>query len=285
MHWQRRSARAALRPTRNHERNTRTAVRIQDPPDPESGNPRSETGGRATPRGCTPAGARASPPRAWLCLGRQRHRQHRLGRPGGARAGAARDAGGRRRRDLHLAAEPARRGDRGSRRAAPHRRPADRRLPRSRVPELAEEARRRRGGMMRRFWLLLALVFAGTATAEPPVDVAPKVAAKKPAAKPAAKAKAMARPAWAELTAEQQKTLAPLKADWESLETERRRKWIGIAKRYPTMKAEEQARETYKQIVKAPPEQRDRLRQQWAEYQQLSPREREDIVPEHRRKK
>ena len=59
---------------------------------------------------------------------------------------------------------------------------------------------------------------------------------------PAAQAKTKARPAWAELTAEQQKTLAPLKADWESLETERRRKWVGIAKRYPTMKAEEQER-------------------------------------------
>ena len=95
---------------------------------------------------------------------------------------------------------------------------------------------------MRRAWLLLALLLTGAAFAEPPVDVAPKAAAKKPAAKPAAKAKAPARPAWAELTAEQQKTLAPLKADWESLETERRRKWIGIAKRYPTMKAEEQER-------------------------------------------
>ena len=81
---------------------------------------------------------------------------------------------------------------------------------------------------MRRAWLLLALLLTGAvAFAEPPVDVAPKVAAKKPAAKPAAKAKAPARPEWAELTAEQQKTLAPLKADWESLETERRRKWIG----------------------------------------------------------
>ena len=38
-------------------------------------------------------------------------------------------------------------------------------------------------------------------------------------------------PAWAELNAEQQQILAPLKPDWETLEPERKRKWIGIAKR------------------------------------------------------
>jgi hypothetical protein len=159
--------------------------------------------------------------------------------------------------------------------------------------------------MMRAAWLLLAVFLAMPALAEPPVEVAPKVAAKKPAAKPAAQAKAKARPAWAELTAEQQMILAPLKAEWESLETERRRKWIGVAKRYPKMtpKGQErvqrrmqtwakltpeqrrQARETYKQIVKAPPARRDKLRQQWAEYQSLAPREREEISAEPRRKK
>jgi hypothetical protein len=40
--------------------------------------------------------------------------------------------------------------------------------------------------MMRRVWLILALLLTGAAFAEPPVDVAPKVAAKKPVAKPAA---------------------------------------------------------------------------------------------------
>jgi D-serine deaminase-like pyridoxal phosphate-dependent protein len=156
--------------------------------------------------------------------------------------------------------------------------------------------------MMRPAWLLLALFLATAALAEPPVDVTRKPA---PKAKPAAKAKAQARPAWAELTAEQQKTLAPLKADWESLEPERRRKWIGIAKRYPAMKVAEQervqrrmqawaklspeqrrqARETYKQIVKVPPEKRGKLREQWAEYQQLPPQERESLTSEPRRKK
>ena len=149
--------------------------------------------------------------------------------------------------------------------------------------------------MRPRLWVLLALFATTVAFAEPPVDVARKPAAKKP---PAAKAKAQVRPAWAELTAEQQQILAPLKADWESLEPERRRKWIGVAKRYPkmTLQGQErvqrrmqewaklspeqrrQARETYKQIVKVPPEKRGNLREQWAEYQQLPQHERDGLV-------
>src|SRR5688572_29298279 len=150
--------------------------------------------------------------------------------------------------------------------------------------------------MTRAAWLLVAALLCGGALAEPPVEVQRKAAPAK--AKPAAKAKAQVRPAWAELTAEQQQILAPLKADWESLEPERRRKWIGVAKRYPSMTARgqervqrrmqtwakltpeqrRQARETYKQIVKVPPEKRAKLREHWAEYQQLPEHERENLV-------
>ena len=108
------------------------------------------------------------------------------------------------------------------------------------------------------------------------------------------------RPAWAELTVEQQHTLAPLKADWESLDPDRRRKWIGIAKRYPKMKPQEQervqrrmqawakltpdqrrqARENYKRLAKEPRDERHKdLREEWAEYQALSPHERQSLVP------
>ena len=93
--------------------------------------------------------------------------------------------------------------------------------------------------------------------------------------------------------------LAPLKADWESLEPERRRKWIGIANRYPKMKAEEQervqrrmqawakltpeqrrqARENYQRIAKQRVEKREKLREAWAEYQALPPHERQSLAP------
>jgi hypothetical protein len=158
--------------------------------------------------------------------------------------------------------------------------------------------------MLRILLAALSLAIGLGAAAQGPADSASKDSAKKPAAvKPAAKPKATkpgVRPAWAELTAEQQQVLAPLKADWDSLEPERRQKWIAIAKRYPRMKSVEQervqrrmqawarlspeqrrqARENYKYLAKAkrPAPNKD-LRQAWAEYQALSPYERQSLVP------
>jgi hypothetical protein len=154
--------------------------------------------------------------------------------------------------------------------------------------------------MLRLVLAALSLCIAAGTAAQPPAEPAPKKpAATKPAAK-AAQPKPGVRPAWAELTAEQQQTLAPLKADWDTLEPERRQKWIQIAKRYPRMKAQEQervqrrmqawarltpeqrrqARENYKQLAKTqrPAPTKD-LRQAWAEYQQLSPHERDSLAP------
>ena len=150
--------------------------------------------------------------------------------------------------------------------------------------------------IFRAAFLGLALCLAAYAGAQVPEKAKP--AAKPPATKPQA-VKPQGRPVWAELTADQQMILAPLKADWESLEPERRRKWIGVAKRYPKMKLEEQervqrrmqawaklspeqrrqARENYRRIVKAPPEKRDKLREAWAEYQALPPAERQNLAP------
>jgi len=161
--------------------------------------------------------------------------------------------------------------------------------------------------MLRALLAALSLCIAAGAGAEPPVDVKRK-AAPMPAAKPAAKkpvARAPVRPTWAELNAEQQQILAPLKDDWVNLELERRKKWIGIAKRYPRMKPEEQARmqrrmqawakltpeqrrqarESYKNIAKDK-ERHGNLREQWAEYQALPPEERQTlVVPEEKKRR
>jgi len=105
------------------------------------------------------------------------------------------------------------------------------------------------------------------------------------------------RPAWAELTVEQQQILAPLKRDWEQIEPAGRRKWIGVAKRYPTMtptgqvrvqrrmeawanlspEQRRQARENYRDISKLPPEKKQDLKEQWVEYQALSAEEKRRI--------
>jgi len=152
--------------------------------------------------------------------------------------------------------------------------------------------------MLRAFLAALAVTLSVGVAAQPDV-------AKKPAAKAAAKAtqpKPHVRPAWAELTAGEQQVLAPLKADWDTLEPERRQKWIAIAKRYPRMNMQEQervqrrmqvwarltpeqrrqARENYKQLAKSQkPAPKKDLRQAWAEYQALSPSERQSLAPSY----
>ena len=100
--------------------------------------------------------------------------------------------------------------------------------------------------------------------------------------------KAAPKPAWTELSSAQQQVLAPLQGDWDQLDTTRRKKWIAIANRYPTMKPAEQqrlqkrmqewaqltpeerraARERYQSLKKLPPQQRREVREKWQEYQQ-----------------
>lgn len=103
-----------------------------------------------------------------------------------------------------------------------------------------------------------------------------------------------AAPTWNELTIEEQQVLAPLERDWDQLAPQRRRKWVGIAKRYPTMKSDEKskidrrmqpwaslsadqrriARERYKKLEQLPPAKRDELRTRWEEYSRLPEDER-----------
>ena len=104
-------------------------------------------------------------------------------------------------------------------------------------------------------------------------------------------------PSWAELTQDQKTTLAPLSEDWDTLNAQRKRKWLGIAKRYPKMKPDEQsnvqrrmqdwakltaeqrtsARQRFKSISKLPPEKKLVLRDKWEEYQQLPEDERQKL--------
>ena len=157
---------------------------------------------------------------------------------------------------------------------------------------------------MRAILLAAALCVAGLAHAQPPLEPAkPAAQAKTPGKSAAVKAKAARKksgPAWAELNGEHQAVLEPLKDTWDDLDADRKRKWLGIAKRYPKMKPEaqarvqkrmqlwanlspeqrRQARENYRAIAKVPPEKRKSLREQWAAYQALTPGERERLVAE-----
>ena len=97
---------------------------------------------------------------------------------------------------LYVAAEPRDRGLRGNRLAAAHRRPADRRLPRSRLPELAEEHAQRSSDAAPSLLAALALCIAAAAGAEPPVDVAPQSRRRSPppSRRRKSRAKAAVRP-------------------------------------------------------------------------------------------
>ena len=105
------------------------------------------------------------------------------------------------------------------------------------------------------------------------------------------------QPNWAELTIEQKQTLAPLADEWDKFEPWRRKKWLGIAKRYTAMNPEEQsrvqrrmkdlvnlspeerkaAREKYKTLQKAPPEHKEAIKQKWQEYKELPEDERRQL--------
>ena len=110
-------------------------------------------------------------------------------------------------------------------------------------------------------------------------------------------------PAWASLTADQQQVLAPLAGEWNKLSLPHKTKWLGITKRYPVMKPEEQkrvqdrmqkwakltpeqrrqAREQYRSIGKAAPDRHEELRRYWAQYQALPPHEKRmfDVPPSY----
>ena len=102
------------------------------------------------------------------------------------------------------------------------------------------------------------------------------------------------QPNWAELSPQDQQTLAPMAPRWDALTTQRKKMWLGIAKNYPSMPPEEQAkvqrrlehwvklsqaerrtvRQGYKDIQKLPPDKKQALRQQWDEYNKLPEEER-----------
>ena len=47
---------------------------------------------------------------------------------------------------------------------------------------------------------------------------------------------------WKKLKLSQQKILEPLAESWDAMESERKKKWLGVAKRYPKMSFQEQQR-------------------------------------------
>ena len=81
----------------------------------------------------------------------------------------------------------------------------------------------------------------------------------------------------------QKQALAPLSADWETLERQRKLKWLEVANRYPGMKPEEQQRsqERMREWTRLTPEQRRVARDTYARVQTLPPEKRAELLEKY----
>ena len=110
------------------------------------------------------------------------------------------------------------------------------------------------------------------------------------------------KPLWSELTPAQQQALAPLAAEWDKVDTLRKKKWLEIGNKFASMKPDEQQRiqERMREWVKLTPEQRrvaresfarskkldaDQKSAQWQEYQQLPEEQKKKLADDDAAKK
>ena len=89
------------------------------------------------------------------------------------------------------------------------------------------------------------------------------------------------QPTWSQLTPAQRSVLAPLSVDWDKMENLRRKKWLLIAERFPTLKPDEQRRiqDRMREWALLSPEQRAKVRDSYKEFNQL-PAEQKKAVKE-----
>jgi len=115
-----------------------------------------------------------------------------------------------------------------------------------------------------------------------------------------AQAQQAKNPTWGQLTSEQRQILAPIQGEWDKLDAPRKRKWLGLAQRYPKMQPEAQARlqqrmsewasltpaqrqaarEKYREFEQLPPDERQVMRKKWDEYKQARAAEGAAKAPE-----
>ena len=109
-------------------------------------------------------------------------------------------------------------------------------------------------------------------------------------------------PAWSQLTPQQQEALAPLKSDWSNIDGTRKRKWLEMSARYPSLSPEGKQRfhERMVPYARMTPEQRDTVRENFKRaytlpadqrhsavqhYQELPPESRQELVDKAAAKK
>jgi hypothetical protein len=116
------------------------------------------------------------------------------------------------------------------------------------------------------------------------------------------------QPSWIDLSAEQKVILSPLADEWNAMEDQSKKKWLGIAQRFSSMTPNEKnriqnrmkewarlspqerklARDSFTSIQKAPQEYRsdmkETIKQQWQQYLELPESEKERLRNESARK-
>jgi hypothetical protein len=142
--------------------------------------------------------------------------------------------------------------------------------------------------MGRRAVIALAIVsaLAAAAAAAPVLAASPTVSAQAQSPSPAragtsrGSSRVTASPAsreethptWAELTAAQQRALAPLGATWRSLSEAHKRKWLALSRNYPRMSADDQSRlhSRMTEWANLSPQQRTQARLNFAETKRVA---------------
>lgn len=117
-------------------------------------------------------------------------------------------------------------------------------------------------------------------------------AAAQPQPSPAKRVAQPAGPSWQSLRPEQRAALAPLQQDWDSIDAQRKVKWLDIAGRYPKLPAAEQQKLQTRmaQWSRLSASERARARLNFQEVKQLPNQERQDrwqayqALPESQRK-
>jgi hypothetical protein len=90
-------------------------------------------------------------------------------------------------------------------------------------------------------------------------------------------------PLWRELSPEQREALGPLASDWDKFDSDRKRKWMEIAAKYPNMSPEGKQRfhERMPQLAKLTPEQRETARQNFQHAYSLPPDQRHAVTQKY----
>lgn len=87
------------------------------------------------------------------------------------------------------------------------------------------------------------------------------------------------QPAWTQLNSQQKDVLAPLAKGWDTFENIHKKKWLGIAARYPNMKPDEQQRmhERMREWANLTPDQRAKVRTSYKDFNQLPPDQKQAV--------